>query len=276
MSNRCEGLHWNLNDGIDEPLSAVSGLVIVLFGVFGDAGLKHDQPYLQFFVTRASLILTGIGTCAFHCLSDGAEEALHTNRNLYDGVSMAAFTANLFLLHLSVWLTRHRLFSAVLSVLYLFFWVVTNDSALFTFLDPRMKTSDGLHLLSLALQYPVFISTYVYILARLVWMHGWRESLCKEHYPMWIALGVALAFWLLCEFGCLFLSTALFVGHAVWHVGIGYVAIYLTIIGAQHTYNLERTKASSVWWPKLQEKSGGEMRAMLIPKEFGLDTRRMS
>jgi len=275
MSNRCEGRFWNTTNSVDEPLSAASGLVIVLFGALGDAGLDDSQPYLQFFVTRASLIFTGLGTFAFHCLSDGAEEALHTNRNLYDGVSMAVFTANLFLLHLSVWLTRHRLCSALLSVLYLFFWVVTNDSALFAYLNPMMETSDGLFLLSLAVQYPIFVSVYVYILGRLVWMHGWRGTLCVEHYPMWIVLGVALAYWLLCEFGCA-LSTTVFYGHAVWHVGIGYVAIYLTIIGAQHTYKLERTPSSSVWWPKLQERSRRDGLEMLIPKEFCVGSRRVS
>ena len=116
---------------------------------------------------------------------------------------------------------------------------------------------------------------YVYILARLVWMHGWRGTLCVEHYPMWIALGVALAYWLLCEFGCA-LSTTVFYGHAVWHVGIGYVAIYLTIIGAQHTYKLERTPSSSVWWPKLQERSRRDGLEMLIPKEFCVGGRRVS
>ena len=153
------------------------------------------------------------------------------------------------------------------SVLYIFFWVVTNDSALFEFLEYRMVAADGTHLLSLGLQYPIFVSVYVYILARLVWIHGWRGTVCSDHYPMWLALGVALVFWLICEFGCDW-TTILFFGHSVWHVGIGYVAIYLTIIGAQLTYDLERTKSSSVWWPKLQKRSGGGEHVLLIPKEW--------
>ena len=253
MSNRCEGHFWNTTDAVDEPFAALSGLVIIAFAVYGDAGLKNDQPYLQFFVTRASLIFTGIGTCAFHCLSDGAEKASHTNRNLYDGVSMAVFTANLFLLHLNDWFMKDKLFAASLSVLYLFFWVATNDSALYSFLDGKMVSGDGEHALSLGLQYPIFVLVYVYILARLVWIHGLCGTICRDHYPMWIALGVALTFWLVCEFGC-GVTTAVFFGHSVWHIGIGYVAIYLTIIGAQQTYGLTRDPSSSVWWPKLQKK----------------------
>lgn len=271
MSNRCEGRFWNDTDGVDEPFAATSGLVIVLFGVLGDAGLSDDQPYLQFFMTRASLIFTGIGTYAFHCLSNSAEEELHTNRNLYDGVSMAVFTANLFLLHLSAWLTRHRLLSALLSVLYLFFWVVTNDSKLFDFLCGKMMVGNGMSLLPLGLQYPIFVSVYVYILVRLVRIHGWRVTFFREHYPMWLVLVVALVCWCLSEFGCE-RSPGFFFGHSVWHVGIGYVAIYLTIVGAQRTYNLERTESSSVWWPKLQKRSKGgersEEREWLIPPEM--------
>ena len=276
MAGRCEGHFWKERGvylSADEPCAAASGIMIMVFGVIGDAGLKHDQPYVQFFVTRASLIFTGIGTCAFHCLSDEAEDSSHTNRNLYDGVSMALFTSNLFLLHLNGWLTRHRLFSALLSALYLYFWVVTNDADMFSFLCGKMMTQDGTSLLSEALQYPIFVLVYVYILARILYTFGWRKSLFHEHRHLWIMLGVGLLSWVLCEFGCRG-TTSMFWGHTVWHLAIGYVAMYLTIIGAQLTYGLER-EGSSKWFPRLMvplrlEEIDCEMNyELVLPDYFG-------
>jgi hypothetical protein len=273
MSVRCEGRFWKEYGylPIDEPCAAVSGIMIMVFGALGDAGLTHEQPYVQFFVARASLIFTGIGTCAFHCLSDEVVAASHTNRNLYDGVSMALFTSNLFMLHLNAWLTRHRLFSALLSTLYLYFWVVTNDSDLFAFLNGRMVAGDGTSLLSLGLQYPIFVLVYAYILGRIVYIFGWKSF--RVHRPMWLMLGVGLGFWLVCEFGCR-LTTGLFFGHSVWHLAIGYVAMYLTIIGAQLTYALEWDCDGS-WWPRLvvpfkrKDTGCGMNSELMVPDYFG-------
>ena len=245
---RCEEQFWNssvLAQSIDEPLGTASGLFLILFAVMGDAGLQ--DPPLQFCIARASLIFCGLGTCAYHILGESAMNASHTNRNLYDGVSMAVVTTNLFLLHLNQWLQRHLLFSSCLIMLYLFFWVATNDEDLYNYLTETL-VSNGFFYFSIGIQYPIFVLVYIYITVRICLVYG-SDTFTKLHYPMWIALITALVFWVAYEFGCSEPSR-IFFGHAIWHIGIGYVAIYLTILGAEMTYGLKKDPDSSVWWPK--------------------------
>ena len=68
---------------------------------------------------------------------------------------------------------------------------------------------------------------------------------------MWIALLVAGASWVLYEFAC---SHALWLcfTHAMWHIGISYVSMYLIAIGAKDTYKLTQIPESS-FWPQFYE-----------------------
>jgi hypothetical protein len=52
---------------------------------------------------------------------------------------------------------------------------------------------------------------------------------------MWTALVVSVVAWALNQFTCA-LWTGVFVGHTIWHIGIGYVAHYLIVLGVAKTY----------------------------------------
>ena len=278
ISYRCEHDFWNnpfLASSVDEPVSAASGLLIVAFAVFGDGGLR--DPPLQFCMARASLAFCGLGTCAFHILSTDMMRSSHSNGNLYDGVSMAVFTSNVFLLYLNNYMNKHKMIPSLLCMLYMFFWIATNDSDMFTYLSSEITDGHGTPLLSMGVQYPLFVMAYVYIMGRIVCVYGSRTI--SLHAPMWIALVVAIAGWIPYEFAC---SGAkwVFFGHAVWHVGIGFVAIHLVFIGAEMTYDLERVTGCSGWWPKFQasaesqqlpqprNKLYSKLPSFTIPSEF--------
>ena len=72
VTNHCEHEFWELENGIhlpewfSEPCCAVSGLVMIYLALKCTAGL--DDPPLQFCIARASLVVCGLGTAAFHML----------------------------------------------------------------------------------------------------------------------------------------------------------------------------------------------------------------
>jgi len=174
----------------------------------------------------------------------------HMNGDLFDGVSMAVFTVNVFLLHQSAWMTRNKMATSYAVMLYLFFWIITNDSDTFLFLSEKTKVNET-SLLSDGIQYPLFVLVYAYIFGRILRIYG-RKSF-KLHTPMYISLFCALVSWLLYEFGCGALHNAVFWGHSVWHVCIGYVAVYLIFIGTELTFGFKRVKGTSTIWPQLTE-----------------------
>jgi hypothetical protein len=152
----------------------------------------------------------------------------HLNGIIFDGVSMALVTVNVFLLHLSDEMRRRRLAIALSVFFYLFFWVITNDLLTFNYLQAS-TTVNGIALFSVAVQYPTFVLVYVYILFR-VSNYGYFR-----HWPLWFSLIISIYFWCINEFACQIFSLN-FIGHVIWHIGIGYVAYYLIILGAVNTY----------------------------------------
>ena len=230
VSYRCEHDFWEgaTASGMDEPIAALSGLVMSMIALLGTAQLK--DPPLQFCVARASLVLCGVGTFAFHALGDRQMEALHLNGIIFDGVSMALVTVNVFLLYLNDWMNAHKMAVALGSSIYLFFWVITNDLLTFNYLSSA-TTVNGIALFSIACQYPTFVAVYVYIL----WRVSRKRGALKAHWRLWVSLFVSLGSWCANEFACKSWS-GVFVGHAIWHIGIGYVAHYLIVLGAAETY----------------------------------------
>jgi hypothetical protein len=228
VSYRCEHEYWEDNEYklavADEPLAAISGIVISIIALFNSAGLSN--PPLQICLARASLVLCGIGTVVFHAMGEEQMARFHLNGIIFDGVSMALVTVNVFLLHLSDWMRRRRLAVALAVFFYLFFWVITNDLLTFNYLQASTKVN-GIALFSVAVQYPTFVLVYVYILCR---VDGYYR-----HWPLWLALVISIYFWCINEFACEVFSLS-FVGHVIWHIGIGYVAYYLIVLGAVNTY----------------------------------------
>jgi hypothetical protein len=228
---RCEHDFWGDSSGrkLDEPLAAASGLVMCLLGFYGNAGL--DNPPLQFCIARASLIICGLGTFAFHALGPEQTDAFHLNGLMFDGVSMALVTTNLFLLFLNSWMKHHVMAMALASLVYLYFWIVTNDLATYAYLASVTEVN-GVPIFNFVGQYLSFILVYVYILYMVIARQpGWYS----RHKPLWICLAVSLTAWVLYQFVCTF-WTVLFICHTIWHVGIGYVALYLIVLGAENTY----------------------------------------
>jgi hypothetical protein len=58
---------------------------------------------------------------------------------------------------------------------------------------------------------------------------------------MCTALLVSVIAWALNQFTCA-LWTGFFVGHTVWHIGIGYVAHYLIVLGVARTYGYRQRR----------------------------------
>jgi hypothetical protein len=233
VSYRCEHDFWQGPVlGMDEPIAALSGLVMSVIALRGTAQL--DDPPLQFCIARASIVLCGLGTFAFHALGEKQMADSHLNGIIFDGVSMALVTVNIFLLYLNDRMNAHKMTVSIAALMYLFFWVITNDLLTFNHLS-RITTVDGIALFSIVVQYPTFLAVYVYILWRVVKRAGSARAALNTHWTLWVCLFVSLGAWCAAEFACIVWS-GLFVGHVVWHVGIGYVAHYLAVIGAAETY----------------------------------------
>ncbi len=129
------------------------------------------------------------------------------------------------------------------SIFYLFFWILTNDLATFRYLQSATKVN-GVELFSIAVQYPSFVLVYVYILLKIALegAGGCRvQNNLTLHWPMWTALLISLVAWVLNQFACP-LWTGFFVGHTVWHIGIGYVAHYLIVLGVAGTYGYRQRR----------------------------------
>ena len=242
ISGRCEHHFWGESHrAIDEPVAAVSGLVISLIAL-SDAGIGYDNPInvLQFFIARASLVVCGFGTFAFHALGEEQTAAFHLNGNIFDGVSMALVTINVFLLFLTDFMKRYPMVVSVAVLVYLFFWVVTNDLMTFAYLSSATEVN-GIQLFNLAIQYPSFVAVYIYIL----WIVYCIPDSFTLHLPMWVSLAVALIAWILYQFVCHFWR-GLFFTHTIWHIGIAYVAHYLMVVGAARTYGYDLSRDGMV------------------------------
>ncbi len=112
---------------------------------------------------------------------------------------------------------------------------------------------NGVSLLSIGIQYPLFILVYVYIVIRVCILHGFGGI-----WPMWLMLGIALVAWILTQFGCSKVSW-FFIGHVIWHVCIAYVAVYLMVLGLLNDdgeYGFQRVESSDsgVWWILVESK----------------------
>jgi hypothetical protein len=246
VTNHCEHEFWELDIGFSlpgwfsEPFSVVSGLLMIVLALKCTAGLD-DLP-LQFCVARASLLVCGLGTAAYHMLDQNFMDETRINGIMLDGVTMGMVTVNLFLMHLSDWMKAHLMSVSVLSMLYLLFCAVTNDMKLFTFLSNEWSVN-GVSLLSIGIQYPLFVLFYVYIIVRVYWIHG-----INDIFPMWFSLFIALVSWVTNQFGCSYVRL-FFIGHVVWHICIGYVAVYLMVLGLLNDYDdLEiKTDPCDIW-----------------------------
>ena len=253
ITYHCEQEFWVSQMGIplpgwcSEPLCAASGLVMCGLAFKCTANLK--KPPLQFCLARASLVVCGLGTAAYHMLDQGVMDETRINGNILDGVTMAMVSVNLFLLHLSGCMKRHLMTVSVLSMLYLLFWAATNDMLLFTYLGEKWNAG-GISLISIGVQYPSFVVVYLYIVVRVIYIHNVRTV-----YPMCISLFIALAAWLSNTFGCGHWKI-LFVGHVVWHVCVGYVAVYLMVLGLLNSgeFVMDSKLKSNVYWIHLIEK----------------------
>ena len=239
MEGRCEHAFWGetyrLN--IDEPVAAVSGLVMS-FIALSDAGIKYDDPLsvLQFFIARASLVICGFGTFVYHALGEEQTDAFHLNGYIFDGVSMALVTINVFLLFLNDFMKQYPMSVSLAVLFYLYFWIVTNDLVTCKYLSSIMKVN-GVSLFSMAVQYSSFVAVYIYIL---LVVYDKPNSLAL-HWPMWASLSISLIAWCLYQFACDHYHP-LFIAHTIWHIGIGYVAHYLMVVGAASTYGYDLSR----------------------------------
>jgi hypothetical protein len=173
---------------------------------------------------------------------------------------MALVTVNVFLLFLNDTMKAHKMAVSVAVLLYLFFWVITNDLLTFNHLQ-SVTVVDSIALFSIAVQYPTFVSVYVYILYRVV---ATSHALSK-HWMLWVCLLVSLSGWSANQFACKAYN-AVFIGHVVWHIGIGYVANYLIAVGAADTYDLDLLLDGV--FPKLKRKRDYHA---IQPSELSID-----
>jgi hypothetical protein len=232
---------------LSEPLCAFSGLVMCVLALKCTAGLEN--PPLQFCMARASLVVCGLGTAVFHMLDQDVMDETRINGIILDGVTMAMVTVNLFLLHLCKCMLDHLMTVSILSMLYLLFWVGSNDMLMYQHLSTVLIVN-GVSLLSMGIQYPLFVAVYFYILVRVAIINGFRGI-----WPMWLMLGIALVAWALNQFGCS-VSDWFFIGHVIWHICIGYVAVYLMVLGLLNSNDggFEMVEDACEWWIELEEK----------------------
>jgi len=261
VSYKCETEFWMQVSGnetnaflraVREPVAAASGLYFIVVALAWNGGLTHTD--LRLAVARASLFASGLGTVVYHCI-DGAESS-HVNGTSFDGVTMALFTVSVFALHLNGWMKRHTVVVSIAFMLYLLFWILTNDSETFAFLCSQVAVQGTIF--PIAVQYPTFIVPYIYIFVKVIWESGF-----SAHWRMWCALAFAVVFWVLYEFLCS-VSTAIFFAHALWHLGISYVCVHLMALGVDNTYdNLSRMQGSE-WWPQFEEKMGPKCQGGMV------------
>jgi hypothetical protein len=275
ITDHCEHAFWG-GDGsplprfLSEPLCAFSGLIMCVLALKCTAGLQN--PPLQFCMARASLLVCGFGTAAYHMLDQSVMDETRINGIMLDGVTMAMVTVNVFLLHLSEWMLRHPMAVSVFTMLYLLFWVGSNDMLTFQHLSTVLNVN-GVSLLSMGIQYPLFVAVYVYVLIRIAVLNGFGKI-----WPMWLMLGIALVAWVLNQFGCS-VSEWFFIGHVVWHVCIGYVAVYMMVLGLLNSNDggFEMVSDTCEWWVELKEKE--EITACAVycsnPSDITLDTSKL-
>lgn len=263
---RCESLFWQsrgmASSLVDEPVAAVTGLLMIPFGVFGDGGLAGDpgQP-LPLCMVRAGLVFVGLGTVAYHVITDAMEDWL-ANRNMYDAVTMAVLTSSLFCLYWDEWLgVRHKLLAVFLAFGFVIFWVILNDWGLNRHL--REKLAEQQVSLSNAVLFPPWLVMNGYVLWRVVSFYGFAHSL-HAHFPLWTALLVGVVCWAVYETACPY-AYGLFFLHAVWHVLIAYSVMYAGILGVVVGFHgdFQLVPGQSPWWPKVMRtgpdgfRSGG-------------------
>ena len=263
VSYRCEHDFWKESYRLhmDEPVAAVSGLVMSAIAIWGT---PMTNPPLQFCIARASLVLCGLGTFTYHALGDKEMDALHLNGIIFDGVSMALVTVNVFLLYLTEWMKTYNMAVAVSVLFYLFFWVVTNDLLTFKYLSDTTEVN-GISLFSIAVQYPSFVAVYIYIIYRV----AAGSKTLTQHWKLWLSLIVSLSAWCADEFTCQ-MWQGVFVGHTIWHIGIGYVANYLMAVGAAETYGL-RFSSDDIF-PKLEYSQRITQNAMIAQNSVSTQT----
>lgn len=263
ISYECETIYWNQTlpgntflGAVREPVSAFSGLFIVGLS-FWNGGLRQERTRLS--LAQASLFFCGVGTVAYHCISEKTAIETHVNRNAIDGVTMAFFTVSVLSLHIDM--AKPSMLMTVGSMLYLLFWIFTNDSDTFPFLCNKLRLSDGSTFFPM-LQYITFVLPYIYILGRLLFK--FKLTSFYEHMFMWVALAFACTCWILYQFAC-FRSPWLFFTHAFWHIGISYVSMYLIAIGTKDTYKLKQKPGSSLW-PQFYEADLRTGLTVLMPR----------
>ena len=251
MTFHCEHSFWGdrVPKYLSEPFCALSGLAMCYLGLKCTAGLS--TPPLQFCLARASLVACGLGTAVYHMLDQSIMNSTRINGIMLDGVTMAIVTMNIFLMHLSVWMKKRLMTISILCMLYLLFWIETNDMLFYTFLSSEWNVN-GVSLLSIGLQYPLFVAVYMYIIPRVLYLRG-----VLPIWPMWFMLVIALVSWIFDQFACS-QSSWFFICHVVWHVCIAYVAVYLMVLGlmdgdssSSSSYTRQNT---SKWWILLTEK----------------------
>lgn len=229
---------------------------MIPFGVFGDGGLRDDpgQP-VQLCMVRAGLILVGLGTVAYHVITDAMEDQL-ANRNLYDAVTMAILTSSLFCLYWSKWLgVDHKLLAVLLAFGFVIFWVILNDWGLNRHLRDSLE-EQGVSL-SNAILFPPWLAMNLYVLWQFLSFHGLTHSL-HAHYPFWLALLLAVLCWAAYEIACPYVNGVFFL-HAAWHVLIAYAVMYAGVLGVEIGFGteFEVVQGSSPWWPRLRRRAQG-------------------
>ena len=79
---------------------------------------------------------------------------------------------------------------------------------------------------------------------------------------MWVALFIALSMWLVNQFGCSH-SRFLFVGHVIWHICIGYVAVYLMQLGLLNDGMFQFKDKTSKFWLSMEVVERGALKCNL-------------
>lgn len=234
---------------IAEPVSALSGIIVCLIGVstLGQHLAGRCVIPLEYYMTKASILVLGLGIMVFHSIDSPMLAYGHVPGNLWQGLGTTFVIINLLLLfHISKngWVEW-------LLCIYTIYFVWLNNSLTYGFLWSMTNT-----LTLILLMYPGYMMPVIGMYtANYIWI---KQSVG----PMTVALVVAVFSWFLDQLQCDEQSPIALVTCSVWHISIAYVFHLLAVAGIKKQMQEQDCEIVGNWWPEIQLRNEKEYKTI--------------
>ena len=219
---------------IAEPISMVTGLVMIIFALIPSSDSGARLPLLFLFY-KACLVLLGIGTAVFHGMEYEDSLLASVNLNLFDWGPIVLTCTVLLGIYLQSAVQMLENYAAVLAYLAVIVWAGFLLIAMDTSTYQALEAWGWGTLLNGLLLGPLLLALAVF-----TWLNlGWRAWL------LWLLLTAGLGAWLVNYYACQYWSV-LSVLHSVYHIVMAYALLLAGCLGITIGGEWEIDK-SSLW-----------------------------